>query len=142
MKSMHGAFGKTLFSCTGRLTPALVLGLLAWALPAAAQTSGEATRPWYVFLWDLHTLPYVIGSAVFCYLFSVVLTMLLIRSGYPPNVARFSVWLGLLLWLALQVGVIFRYILLVAFPLWFYLILFLFIAAVGIILLATKRQSA
>jgi hypothetical protein len=116
--------------------------LIASSGPASAQGVNTQTRPWYVMILDLHTLPYVLGSAVFCYLLSVVLTMIFMRSGYPPNVARFAVWFGVLVWLILQVAVVFRFIVLIAFPLWFQIALLLFIVAFGIILMTTKRQSA
>ena len=147
MNSMRDVFGNRLFD-TARWWPEMLFMIVTLSIPAFAQdaTRAEATRPsarlWYQSLTGLHAMPYVIGTAVFFYLFSVVLTMISIRSGYPPNVARFAVWLSLLLWLAIQVGVIFHFIVFVSFPIWFYIALFLFMATFGIILLTTKRQSA
>ena len=139
---MHGVFADRKAASFRWILLSAALWATASLKPALAQSITVNLRPWYLAVLNLHALPYVLGSAVFCYLLSVVLTMIFLKSGYPPNVARFAIWLGLLLWLILQVGVIFRFIVFVAFPLWFLIALLLFVLAFGIILMTTKRQSA
>lgn len=83
-------------------------------------------------------------TALGFYLFSVVLSLVLnaLRVGYPPNVARFSCWVGFLFWfLFLKFGffAIFFPSVVTNFQL---AVMILLVVLIGIILFSTKKRAA
>ena len=75
------------------------------------------------------------------WLLSIVVTLLFLRSGYPPNVARFGCWLGLSAWLAYFVFFVLGYVAGLALPTWLLIVLAVVVVVLAVFLMVLARRK-
>lgn len=92
-------------------------------------------------LSDVLVLVWAAAGAVGGYLLSVVITHLFLRSGYPPNVARFGCWLGLTAWLAFFVFFVLGVVAGLKLPAWLLIVLAVIIAVLAVFFMVLARRK-
>lgn len=133
---------------------ALVISL-AFCIPAIAQAPvhGNAAHlnslgtakivgilTWLLLFHNAIFLSWFLGSLVVAWLFSVVLSMVMIQTFYPPNAARFACWLAFSLWGLFFTFVLFGHLFPYFLPSWFITSLLLILFVAGVITLITRRR--
>ncbi|MGI6296938.1 MAG: hypothetical protein ACOX3G_12760 [Armatimonadota bacterium] len=118
----------------------IAMCLATFAAPALAQHEQQPTM--VQVLTNTVTLAYILGSALVGYLIAVIFTSLTLRIGYPPNMARLGCWFGTCLWLIFIGFILFRYILHISMPVWFWASLMAFLVFFGVMLFLTRRHPA
>jgi len=74
------------------------------------------------------------------WLLSAIVTHLFLRSGYPPNVARFGCWLGLSSWLAYFVFFVLGYVAGIALPAWLLIVLAVVVIVLAVFFMVLARR--
>lgn len=136
-------FGAALALAIALCLPALAQ-VPAHGNPAHLSSQGAVkaagSLPWLLLFHDAVFLSWLFGSMVVAWLFSVVLSMVMIQAFYPPNAARFACWLAFSLWGLFITFVLFGHLFPYFLPSWFVTSLLLILFVAGVIALITRRR--
>lgn len=96
--------------------------------------------PWQILFHDAVFLAWLFGSLVVAWLFSVILSIAMLQTFYPPNAARFACWLAFSFWGLFVTFVLFGHLYPYFLPPWFVTLLLLVLFIAGVIALVTRRR--
>lgn len=99
-----------------------------------------ANPPWQILFHDTVFLSWLFGSLVVTWLFSIVVSIVTIKTFYPPNAARFACWLAISLWGLFVTFFLFGHLFPYFLPTWFITALLLLLFVAGVIALITRRR--
>jgi FtsH-binding integral membrane protein len=89
---------------------------------------------------DKVALGWLVGSIILCYVLAVGMTTAFSGVGYPPTVARISLWVAAMIWTLIVVFWIFAHVLAIIMKPWFFFVVFVALLLFAVILAAARQR--